>query len=138
MNALGVLGQVVPVQGCVVRVVLVRLRVALLRVDEVRELGRVTDEEDRGVVAHEVPVTLVRAELDREATGVAQVVARAALASDGAHTARNRALGAFLEDTGDTQVLEAVGALELAVGASALGVHDTLGHTLAVEVSEKV
>lgn len=138
VNALGVLGQVVPVQGCVVRVVLVRLRVALLRVDEVRELGRVTDEEDRGVVAHEVPVTLVRAELDREATGVAQVVARAALASDGAHTARNRALGAFLEDTGDTQVLEAVGALELAVGASALGVHDTLGHTLAVEVSEKV
>ena len=40
------------------------LRISLLSVDEAREEERVPDEEDRGVVAHEVPVALLRVELD--------------------------------------------------------------------------
>ena len=46
------------------------LRVALLRVYEVRELDAVADEEDRGVVAHEVVVSLGGVELHGEATGI--------------------------------------------------------------------
>ena len=42
------------------------LGITLLSVDEVRELGRVADEEDRGVVEHPVEVALLRPELDSE------------------------------------------------------------------------
>ena len=42
-----------------VRIFQVSLRMSLLGVNEVRELGRVTDEEDGGVIEHPVPVTLV-------------------------------------------------------------------------------
>jgi hypothetical protein len=47
------------------------LRVPLLGVNEVRELGRVADEEHWGVVEDPVPVAFVGAKLDRETTGVA-------------------------------------------------------------------
>ena len=47
VRRLGVLARVVPER---VGVLEVRLRVALLRVDEVRELGRVAEEENGGVV----------------------------------------------------------------------------------------
>ena len=42
-------------------------RISLLRVDEAREEEGVPDEEDWGVVAHHVPVALLRVELDGEA-----------------------------------------------------------------------
>ena len=49
---------------------------ALLGVDEVLELAGVADEEDRGVVAHQVVVALLGVELDREAARVAAGVRR--------------------------------------------------------------
>lgn len=50
------------------------LGIPLLSVDEVRELGRVSDEEDGSVVEHPIPVALVGPQLNREATGVASSV----------------------------------------------------------------
>ena len=47
-------------------------RVPLLGVDEAGEEEGVTDEEDGGVVAHEVPVALLRVELDGESTGISE------------------------------------------------------------------
>ena len=58
-------------------------RVALHGVVEVRELERVAQEEDRRVVADQVPVALLGVELDREAADVALGVGRAALAGHG-------------------------------------------------------
>ena len=49
MYALGVLGEIVPEH---VGILEMRLRVTLLGVDEVWKLGRVADEEYRGVVEH--------------------------------------------------------------------------------------
>jgi hypothetical protein len=49
VDGLGVLGKVVPEDSGVVRVCEVSLRVALLGVNEVRELGWVAQEEDGGV-----------------------------------------------------------------------------------------
>src|SRR5208282_5789082 len=54
--------------------------VALLRVDEIRKLERITDEEDRRVVADQVVVPVLGVELDRNSPGVAHRVSRALLA----------------------------------------------------------
>ena len=75
-----------------------RLREAAVRlllggVDQVGELDRVLDEEDRDVVADEVPVALLGVELDREAADVAGQVGRALAAGDGREAdERRRAL----------------------------------------------
>ena len=63
-----------------------RLRVPLLCVNEVGELGRVTDEEDGGVVEDPIPVTFIGSELDGEAAGVASGVGRARFTTDGRET----------------------------------------------------
>src|SRR5690242_705737 len=55
----------------------------LLAADEVRELHRVADEEDRRVVADQVVVALLGVELQREAAHVAPGVGAARLARDG-------------------------------------------------------
>ncbi len=64
--------------------------VALLGADEVGELERVADEEDRGVVADEVPVAFLGVELEREAAHVALGVGRALLAGDGGEAGEHR------------------------------------------------
>ncbi|MCP2046517.1 UNVERIFIED_ORG: hypothetical protein J3D58_000589 [Paenarthrobacter nicotinovorans] len=46
------------------------VRVRFPRVDQVRELDAVLNEEDRNVISHQVVGTLVRVELRGEATGV--------------------------------------------------------------------
>ena len=69
-----------------VRVLQVGLRVPLLCVNEVGELGRVTDEEDGGVIEDPIPVTFISSELDGEATGVASGVGRARFTTDGRET----------------------------------------------------
>lgn len=56
--------------------------VPLLGVNEVRELGRITNEEDRGVVEDPIPVTLVGPEFDGEASRVTGCVSRARLTTD--------------------------------------------------------
>jgi hypothetical protein len=48
----------------------VRLWIALLGVDEVGELQRVAHEEHGRVVAHQIPITFLRVELEREAAGI--------------------------------------------------------------------
>lgn len=45
-------------------------RVTLLGVDEVGEFGGISDEEDGGVVVHQVKVTLLSSDLDGKATRV--------------------------------------------------------------------
>jgi hypothetical protein len=46
------------------------LRVSLLAVNEIRELDRVSDEEDRGVVSNHIIDTLFSIELDCESSRV--------------------------------------------------------------------
>jgi hypothetical protein len=61
----------------------VRLGVTLLSVNEVRELGRVPEEEDRGVVEHPVEVTVFGPQLDGEATGITGRISGSRLTTDG-------------------------------------------------------
>ena len=71
-------------------------RVALDRVVEVGELQRVAQEEDRGVVADQVPVAFLGVELQREAADVALGVGRAALAGHGGEAGEHLGLLADL------------------------------------------
>lgn len=48
-----------------------RLRIALLGMDEVRELGGIAKEEDGGIVEDPVEIAFVGAYLDGEPTGIA-------------------------------------------------------------------
>ena len=90
--------------------------------DEVGELDRVLDEEDRDVVADEVPVAFLGVELDREAAHVARQIGRALVAGDGreAHEDR-RLLAGALEQIGAGDVGERLVILEIAMRADSRG-----------------
>ena len=106
----------------------------LLRADEVLELQRVADEEDRRVVADDVEVALRRVELEREAAWVAPGVGRAALAGDRREPQDQLGLRAGLEHGGLRVPADVVGHHERAEGAAALGVRLALGDAFPVEV----
>lgn len=138
VDGLGVLRQVIPEVGRVVAVRQVGLRVALLSVDEVRELGRVAQEENRSVVGNHVPVALLSPELDTETTRVTSKIGATALTTNGRETDGDGALLALLEDVGKAQVVQRLGSPVETVGTTALSVNDTLGNALAVEVREQI
>lgn len=99
------------------------LWISLLRVNEVGELGRVSDEEDWGVVEDPVKVALVCPDLDGEPTGITGSVGRTRLASDGGETDGGACLHAsFAEEGRGCDVAETVGYLEVAVSTGAFGV----------------
>jgi hypothetical protein len=52
-------------------------------VDQIREFDRILDEEDRDIVADQIPIALARVEFDREAAHVARRIDRARAAGDG-------------------------------------------------------
>ena len=116
-----------------------RLRVTLLCVDEVRELGGVTDEEHRRIVVHPVPVAFLRPQLNRESTRVTRSIRRTALATNGGESDSCASLIAdFAEELRTGEVRDVMRDLEVSVCASTLGMHDTLRDTLAVKVSKEV
>lgn len=76
VDGLGVLRKIVPECSRVVSVCEVGGWVALLGVDEVRELRRVAEEEDGCVVSDKIPVSFVGLELHGEASRVSGAVVR--------------------------------------------------------------
>jgi hypothetical protein len=113
------------------------VRLGLHRVDQIRKLHRILDEEHRDVVADEIPVAFVRIELDGEPAHVTRRVGGTALAGHRrkAHEHR-RALAGLGKDRCPRQLCQRFVALEEAVGARAPGMHDALGNALMVEVRD--
>ncbi len=109
----------------------------LHRMHEVGEFHRILDEEDRDIVADEIPIAFLGVELHRETAHVACEVERAFRTRDGreAHEG-GRALADALEDVGAADVGKAVGELEMAVRAIAARMNDALGDALMVEVED--
>ena len=70
VDRLGILGKVVPEHSRVISMVQVCLWVTLLCMDEVRELGWISQKENRRVICHHVQSTLLCLELHGEATGI--------------------------------------------------------------------
>ena len=113
------------------------MRLGLDRMDDVRKLHRVLDEEHRDVVADEVPVAFVGVELDREAAHVARGIGRAALAGNGGEADEHRrALAGLGEDRRARQLRQRLVAFEIAVRARSARMHDALGNALVIEVRD--
>ena len=111
--------------------------VRLAGVDDVRELDRVLDEEDRDVVADQVEGALVGVELRGEAAGVADGVGRPARAEHGGEPDEDRRSRVpFFEEAGPGDRLGGAVRGEHAVRAGAAGVHHALRDALVVEVRD--
>jgi len=110
-----------------------------LSVNEVGEFCRIADEEHRSVVEDPVHVTLLRPDLDGEASRITSSICTTALTTDGRETDSGASLRADLgEEGGGSEVGDVVGDFEVTMGASTLCMDDTLGNPLTIKVSEKI
>ena len=104
---------------------------------EVGELEWIAQEEDRRVVADQVPVALLGIELHCEAPDVPLGVGGAALAGDGGKAQEAVGLLADLgEDLGLCILGDVMGDGKGAVGAGTFGVHPAFGDHLPIEVGK--
>lgn len=108
-------------------------RMPLLRMDEIREFQRIADEEDRRVVANEVPVSFPGIKLDRKAAHVAFRVGCAEFTGHGRKA--DQKIGLFADRIEQLRVRVLRNILrhrEAAECAPAFGVDDALRNALAV------
>lgn len=76
------------------------LGISLLGVNEVREFGRISNEENGSVIHYPIPVTLIGSELDSETTGVTRSIRGAGFTSDcGKPSSRSDLLANRLEQS---------------------------------------
>ena len=134
MRGLGRVGEEVP---DVVRLLVVGVGVGLLGMDEVGELQRVADEEDRGVVPHQVVVSVLGVELDGEPPRVAHCVGRSS--APGHRGEPEEGLGPLADLTEEPCPRppgDVAGDLESAERGRSVGMDHPLGNALAVEPGE--
>lgn len=99
-----------------------RLRIALLGMNEVGELGRVAKEEDGSVIEYPVEIAFISTNLDGKTTRITGSVCRARLATNGGET--NSSAGSVanaLEEGGTSEVRNVVCHFKVAMCAGALG-----------------
>ena len=108
----------------------------LLRVDEIGEFQRITHEENRRVVADQIPITLGRIEFHREAAHVALGIGRAQLAGHGREAQDHRRLRARLQRLRLGILGDVAGDGQRAIGTPALGMDDTFGDAFAILVCQ--
>ena len=93
-------------------------------------------EKDKGT---QVPVALLSPELDCKATRITSSIRRSRLPSNSRESdGQGSLLAHSAEEVCSGDVAEVMGGGEDTMGASSLGVDNTLGDTLAVKVGEKV
>ena len=113
------------------------VRLGLGRMDQIRKLHRVLDEEDRDVVADEIPIPFVRVELHREPTHVPGGVGRTSFAEDGRKADEDRCLFPnFTKERRAGELGDSLGTFEDAVRRGAARMHNPLGDAFVVEVSD--
>lgn len=118
-----------------VRILQMRLRITLLRVNEAGEQYGIADEEDRRVVANQIPDTVLRVEFDGETTRIPSGISRSTLtAHRGEANGQRSTLLDLVEHLGGTVLGDIVGDLKVTKGTASLGVDHTLGNPLTIEV----
>ena len=113
-----------------------RIRQALLRVDEVRELNAIADEEHRRVVAHDVEVALFGVELQRKTAHVTPAIRGALLTSDSGESCQHRRDNVRLEDGSLSVLGDVLSDGQLTESTCALSVNNALRDALTVEVRQ--
>src|SRR5665811_1091982 len=105
--------------------------------DEVGEFNGVLDEENRNVVADQVPVALLGVKLDGKPAYVTRRIDRTRAACDGRYTSKYGRLLTYLgEYPGGGVLLQRGGQLEESMHARRSRVNDTLGNTLVIEMGD--
>ena len=100
------------------------LRVPLLSVDEVGELGGITNKENGSIIEHPIPITFLSPELDSKTTRVTSSVSRTRFATDGGETGSDADFLAYALEQGlRGDITEIVSDLEVPVSASTLGMN---------------
>src|SRR5580658_7698054 len=113
------------------------MRLWLGGVDEIGKLHRVLNEKDRDVVAHEVPVALVRIKLDGKASNIARRIGRSSFSDHSRESGENRRpLAGLGEYRSARDMRHRLVAFEVAMGTGAPSVDDSLGDSFVVEVSD--
>ena len=100
------------------------MRVALLGVNEVGELGGVANEEDWSIVENPIEITIVGTNFDREAAGVTGSVGRATFSTNGRETDSSTSpVADLLEEGGTSEIGDVMGYFKIAVRAGTLGMN---------------
>lgn len=112
-------------------------RIALLGVDEAGEQDRVPDEEDRRVIADQVPDAVFGVEFNSEPSRIANRVRGSGLSTDRGESHGDRGLLAdFGKDAGGRVLGDVVGDLEVTESSRSFSVDHALWNTLPVEVGD--
>ena len=106
------------------------------RVDNIRELDGILDEEDRDVIAYQIPVALLRVELDGEAAHIARQIGRALVTRHRGEPDERRRPRRPREQVGPGEIGQRLVVLEVPVRPVAAGVHHPFRDPLVVEVED--
>jgi hypothetical protein len=118
-----------------VRVLQMRDRVTLLRMNEAGEQRRVPDEENRRVVAHQIPHTIIGVKLHGETAWITRRIGRSRLTTHRRKPNGDRsALADLFEHLGRTVFGDVVRHLEVAECTGTFGVDHTFGNALTVKM----
>src|SRR5664279_492694 len=105
--------------------------------DEVGEFDGILDEENRDVVADQVPVAFLSVKLNRKSAHVTRGIYRTSAAGNGGYTGKQGRLHTDLgEYPGSGVSFQRGGQLEEPMRARRARVNDTLGNTLMVEMRD--
>jgi len=103
-------------------------------VHEICSLHRVLNEENGNVVSNNVPVALIRVELDSKAAHIAHSICRSTATQHGRESQEyRRRAGSVSEDASRSDVHGGLEEGELSKGAGTTGVDNALGDSLVVE-----
>src|SRR5450759_2171752 len=109
----------------------------LYGMDEVGKFDGILDEENRDVVADQVPVSFLGVKLDGKPAYVTRGIDRTRAACDSRYARKQRRLFTYLgEDSGGGVSLQRGGQLEVTMRASGTRVNDTLGNALMIEMGD--
>ena len=131
------LGQKCPEIPVVRSAVHVGAGVALHYMIQVREFERITQEKHGRIVAHQVPVALIRIELDGKTTNISFGIRRTALAGHGGETDEHfRFLADFCKKRGLRVHCDVVCYRERSVRTGPFGVHASFRNDFTVEMCQ--
>lgn len=100
-----------------------------------RELGGISDEENRCIILHKIPVAFISAKLDREASWVTSMVMGTTFTTDSRKSNGNGTLFSLSgENVRKAEIVERIGGSVVAMGTAALCMDNSLGDSLAIKV----
>src|SRR5665648_1127304 len=105
--------------------------------DEIRKFDGILDEENRYVVADQIPVTFLSVKLNGKSAYITRGIYRTRAAGDGRYTSKHGCLLTYLgEYSGGGVLFQRGGQLEESMHARRSRVNDTFGNTLVIEMRD--